>query len=88
MNDDFRRMHRQLGQGFLAMLCVAGVFLLLAFGAALLGSPHAVDSFKSAARASGYVAAVMATIYLSAHLFGATVQVIRWIRDRRAGRLS
>ena len=84
MNADFRRMHRQLGHGLVAITCVAAVFLLFAFVAAMLGSPHSVESFKGAARASGYVTGVMAAVYLSAHLFAATVHAVRWFHDGRS----
>jgi hypothetical protein len=88
MNADFRRMHRQLGRGLVAITCVAAVFLLLAIVAAILGTPHSVESFKSAAIASGYVAGAIGTVYLSAHLFATMVHAIRWIRVRRIGRSS
>jgi hypothetical protein len=80
MNDDFRKMRRQIGQGVATTLLFAGLFLLLSVGAALLGLPHPVESFKSAAKACGYAAAVMASIYALAYLFSATVQTVRWLR--------
>jgi len=47
-------MHRQLRQAMVTVLSIAGLFLLLALGLALLGLPHSVESFKSATWACGY----------------------------------
>lgn len=83
MNDDFHQMHRQLGHGLATILTCAGIFLTLAIGAALLGLQQPVESFKSAAKACGYVAAVMGSIYLAAHLFSGAVYAVRWLRSNR-----
>jgi hypothetical protein len=67
MNDDFKRMHRQLGRAVVTLLKFAALFLLLAVGAALCGLPNSVKSLKSVVWACGYVAAVLALIYVPAH---------------------
>jgi hypothetical protein len=87
MNDDFKRMHRQLGRAIVTLLKFAALFLLLAVGAALFGLPNAVESLKSVAWSCVYVAAVLGSIYVLAHAFVAFVQAGRWVQDRRADRL-
>ena len=67
MNDAFKRMHQQLGRAVVTLLKFAALFLLLAVGAALIGLSQSVESFKSVAWACGYVAAVLASIYVIAH---------------------
>jgi hypothetical protein len=67
MNDAFRSMHQQLGRAVVTLLKFAALFLLLALGAALIGLSQSVESFKSVAWASGYVAAVLASLYVLGH---------------------
>jgi hypothetical protein len=64
MNDAFKSMHQQLGRAVVTLLKFAALFLLLAVGAAIFGLPNSVGSFKSVAWAGGYVAAVLASIYV------------------------